>query len=45
MCVETGGQYFRVAWIVETVKRVEVWTQHLKFPTILHLMFKLRHCR
>ena len=27
LCVKPGGQYFRVARINETVKRVEVWTQ------------------
>jgi len=27
LCVEAGGQYFRVARISETAKRVEVWTQ------------------
>jgi len=28
LCVKTGRQYFRVARISETAKRVEVWTKH-----------------
>jgi len=28
LCVEKSGSHFRVARISETVKRVEVWTQH-----------------